>query len=322
MKKIAVVAGGFSGEAAVSLRSASLVMNHIDRDEFEPYLVVISEKSWEVKIDDESSEIIDRRDFSFMLKGIKNSFDGVFVIVHGEPGENGILQAYFDLINLPYTTGSVWNMSMTFNKAACNNYLSSFGFKTAKNIRLKKKDLYSSSEIVAHLGLPLFVKPNNGGSSIGMTKVLVKEGIHEAVNLAFSVDDEVILEEFMEGVELTCGVIEREGHVYALPITEIVAHNEFFDYEAKYQGKSEEITPARIMEKSKNEVQRISKELYELLNCKGMIRVDFILIDEVPHIIEINTVPGFSEQSIIPQQAECDGISKKDLISMVIKSCF
>ena len=322
MKQIAVVAGGYSGESEVSMKSAGMVLNNIDRQLYHPTLVLIEDTGWKVDLGEDQFAEIDKNDFSYQVNGEKKTFDGVFVIVHGTPGEDGLLQAYFELIGMPHTTGSVWNMSTTFDKAACNNYLKSLGYKTAKNIRLNKEEIYSASEIVGQLGLPVFVKPNNGGSSIATSRVNEKEALHEAINLAFTADDQVIIEEFMAGKEVTCGVIQFEGKITALPITEIVFHNEFFDYEAKYLGQSEEITPARILEKEKEDVQRISEELYRLLNCRGMIRVDYILRDSIPYIIEVNTVPGFSEQSIIPQQAEARGMSKSELISAVIQSCF
>ncbi len=320
-KRIAVVAGGYSEEALVSLKSADMIMNNIDRDSYDPILVTIDSTSWEAQFEDQKIAI-DKNDFSFSIGEKRIIFDGAFVIVHGTPGENGILQGYFELINMPHTTGDVFNMSLTFNKAACNDLLRNCGYNTAKNVLLRKNDNYSSSEIVGKLGLPIFVKPNQGGSSIATAKVTEKEAIHKAIDSAFTADDAVILEEFIGGKEYTVGVIMKEGELLALPVTEIISHSEFFDYEAKYEGKSDEITPADMPKNQRDEIQQISKELYTLLDCRGMIRVDFLMNNKNPFIIEVNTVPGFSEASIIPQQGEACGISKTELISLVIGSCF
>lgn len=320
-KKIGIVAGGFSGEAVISMKSAQMVMDHIDRKIYEPYLITITADSWAADVNSETCGI-DRNDFSIIQGEDRISLDGCFVIIHGTPGENGILQGYFELIGMPHTTGEVFNMSLTFNKTATNNLLRHHGFNTAKNIHIRKNDHYSNSEISQELGMPVFVKPNQGGSSIATTKVEKKGGLHAAINLAFGADDEVIIEQFIDGTEVTCGVIQIDGEITALPPTEIVTESDFFDYKAKYEGASQEITPARIGEGTTLRIQEISAKIYRHLNCKGMIRVDFIIQNGVPHIVEVNTVPGFSAESIIPKQAACAGIDKKQLISHVIDSCF
>lgn len=212
-------------------------------------------------------------------------------------------------------------MSTTFNKSACNDYIRGHGFRTARNMRLSRNSIYSTSDITAELGLPLFVKPNQGGSSIAISKVEEKEALHSAIDLAFIEDNEIIIEEFLDGTELTCGVFMKGGEVIALPITEIVSENEFFDFAAKYEGKSDEITPARIKEIEKQKVHDVSRRLYEHLECRGMIRIDFMLVDGEPYVIEMNCVPGFSKESIIPQQANVMGMTKTELISCVIESC-
>lgn len=320
-KNIGVVAGGFSGESVISMKSAQMVMDHIDREKYAPFLITITKEGWTAFVNDEECGI-DRNDFSIKQGRDRIMLDGCFIIIHGTPGENGILQGYFELIGMPHTTGEVFNMSLTFNKTATNNLLRHHGYNTAKNIHIRKNDHYSNSEISQELGMPVFVKPNQGGSSIATTKVETKGGLHAAINLALEADDEVIIEQFIDGTEVTCGVIQIDGEITALPPTEIVSETEFFDYKAKYEGASEEITPARIGEGTTLRIQEISARIYKHLNCKGMIRVDFIIQDGVPHIVEVNTVPGFSAESIIPKQAECAGIDKRQLISYVIESCF
>ena len=322
MQKIAVVCGGYSGEAVVSMRSAAMVMEHIDKSRYSPVQVVIEKANWFALWNGEKIAI-DRNDFSVVLDQNRVTFDGAFIIVHGTPGENGLLQGYFDMIGLPYTTGDVMNMSLTFNKKSTTVYLKSLGFHVAESIVLYENEGgWDVDRIINQVGLPCFVKPNNGGSSIGTSKVKQKEDLNTAIIKAFKEDGQVIVESFLDGVEVTCGVIKWEGKVKALPMTEIVSKNEFFDFDAKYQGLSEEITPARISETLFNQIQRLSERIYVEMKCRGMIRVDFIIQKETPFVVEINTVPGFSEASIIPQQAACAGIDKTALISAVIQSCF
>lgn len=321
IKKIAVVCGGYSGESVVSMRSAAMVMNNIDRTKYSPYKVVVTHDKWVVE--HEGAEIpVDRSDFSFLVSGQKIKVDGVFMIIHGTPGENGIMQGYFELLGIPTTTGNTLNMSLTFSKKTTTRVLSTMGFTTARSIELKDLEPYSASFIAQSVGLPCFVKPNCGGSSIGTSRVNQVEELHIALDKAFREDRHVIIEEFIAGTEVTCGVIVRGGKVMALPVTEIVSEKEFFDYEAKYQGKSEEITPARLDEKIYLRVQQYSEDIYRKLDCRGMIRVDYIIRGEDIYVIEVNTTPGFSEASIIPQQAACMGMSKTELISAVIESSF
>ncbi|MCB0762905.1 MAG: D-alanine--D-alanine ligase [Flavobacteriales bacterium] len=317
-KKIAVVAGGFSGEAAVSLRSAQMIMDHIDRTVFEPMLITIDTKGWHAHTPQGVVEV-DKSDFSIPGAQGKWQCDKAFIIVHGTPGENGILQGYFELLGIPHTTGDVFNMALTFNKSATNQVLNAHGFASARNIMLRKDDHYSTSDIVSRLGLPLFVKPNQGGSSLCTSRVNAKEALHAAINMALQADDEVIIENFISGRELTCGVIVQQGVPMALPVTEIISENEFFDYQAKYEGKSSEITPAQIDDALTAKIQALAERIFRLLDCRGMIRVDFLVPDGgEPHVIEVNTVPGFSAASIIPQQAAAIGMSKTQLITAVL----
>lgn len=321
MQKIAVVCGGYSGEAEVSMRSAAMVMEHIDLTLYSPVKIVIQKNRWFAEWKGAEWEV-NRNDFSVMLDGEIHQFDGAFIIVHGTPGENGLLQGYFEMLGIPYTTGDVLNMSITFNKKATTTFLKSLGFSVAESVVLYKNEEWNVDSILQRVGLPCFVKPNNGGSSIGTSKVKELGQLVPAIEKAFKEDGQVIIESFLNGTEVTCGVIQWEGKVRALPMTEIVSENEFFDFEAKYKGKSNEITPARIDKALFEEIQNLSEKIYIQLKCRGMIRVDFIIHDGLPHVVEVNTVPGFSAASIIPQQAACVGIDKTALITAVIRSCF
>jgi D-alanine-D-alanine ligase len=319
IRTIAVVCGGYSGEAVVSMRSAAMIMNNIDRSLFNPIKIVVEKSRWYAEWN--GSELdVNRADFTVIIENNIIKFDGVFMIIHGTPGEDGIMQGYFELLGIPTTTGDSLNMSLTFNKKMTTRVLSSLNFKTAASVEVDGCDCPSVSEVLAITGLPCFVKPNRGGSSLATTMVESENELIPAIHRAAAVDRYVIVEEFMSGTEVTCGVIQIDGKVTALPITEIVSENKFFDYEAKYQGKSNEITPARLPSEVYIEVQRLSQRLYSLLKCKGMIRVDYIIRGETPYVIEVNTTPGFSEASIIPQQALAAGIDKRSLITYVLES--
>lgn len=320
-KNIAVVCGGFSGEAVVSMRSATMIMNNIDRRLYNPVKIVVSRERWYAEW--EGSEVeINRADFTLVLAGSQIHFDGVFMIIHGTPGEDGIMQGYFELLGIPTTTGDTLNMSLTFNKKMTTRILSAMKFNTASSVEVDGHVPCQVSEIIAVTGLPCFVKPNRGGSSLATTMVEDEKDLAAAIERAATADQFVIVEEFMRGTEVTCGVIQINGKITALPITEIVSENKFFDYEAKYQGKSNEITPARLPENIYQDVQRQSEKIYAVLKCRGMIRVDYIIREGIPHVIEVNTTPGFSEASIIPQQAAVAGIDKTTLITYVIQSSF
>lgn len=320
-KRIAVVCGGYSGESVVSMRSAQMIMNNIDRNLYDPLKIVITESEWYAETE-QGTVPVNRANFSVAVNGEQKSFDGVFMIIHGTPGENGILQGYFELLTIPTTTGDTLNMALTFNKKMTTRVLGTYGFHVAKSLTLKRTDSYSIQKIIDYVGLPCFVKPNCGGSSIGTSRVNAAEDLHKAIDMGLKVDSQIIIEEFIQGTEVTCGVIKWQGEITALPITEIVSQKEFFDFEAKYQGQSEEITPARLDKEIYDRVQAHSEAIYKALDCKGMIRVDYIIRDRDVYVIEVNTTPGFSEASIIPQQAGVKGISKTELITAVISSCF
>lgn len=312
-KKIAVVFGGFSGEREVSRNSGNVVYQHLQGGSYEPYLVEVSETDWLVHLKDKTVPL-DKGSFTAQVEGEKLSFDGVFNAVHGTPGENGVLQGYFDLLAIPYNSGSVLNSSLTFHKKYCNDLLKQYGISSALSVSLRKGETFAYHDILDMLGLPCFVKPNKGGSSLGITKVKNPSELPGAIDQAFEEDDEIVVEQFLEGIEVTCGVINWKGEIRSIGVTEIVTNNEFFDYKAKYLDKTtQEITPARIPETQYGACEDITKKIYRILNCKGMIRADFIIQNGAPFLIEVNTVPGLSEASIVPKMAAYSGISLTDL---------
>jgi len=312
---IALLEGGYTREAVISQQSADTIYKHINHDLFDVYRVKILPKAWQVLINDQWGDI-DRADFSFIKKGVKVKFDAVFNMVHGNPGENGVIQAYFDLLNLPYTGGDVLNMALTFNKKATTTALGYRGFKVAKSIALRKSQPYQITTISSDLQLPIFVKPNTAGSSLGISKITKWEEVETAIVNAFEQSNEVILEEMMVGREVTSGVIKLNGNITALPVTEIVYTSDFFDYDAKYEAEStQEITPARIPEAIYQKVQRTAEQVYDALNCAGFVRIDFILQNDEPCIIEVNTIPGMSKRSLVPQQMAYANISLTTFIT-------
>ena len=319
-KNIAIVAGGNSGEYEISIQSGSVVKKNLDTGLYNPYIIVIKGSDWYYLDKDCKRFDVDKNDFSIIIQGEKIIFDCVFIAIHGTPGEDGKLQGYFDLLNIPYTSCDQTTSALTFNKSFCNRIVNSLGVNTAKSILLYKNQKYKTDRIVDEIKLPCFVKPNNGGSSVGITKVDKMEDLHNAIKTAFKEDDEVIVEEFIDGTEITCGIIKSKGKMYVLPITEIVSKKEFFDYDAKYTpGIADEITPARISEKTEKECKTTSVYLYENLNCSGLVRFDYILHDEMLYFLEVNTVPGLTEDSIVPQQAKDMGITITKLFTMAIE---
>ncbi|GIR13606.1 MAG: D-alanine--D-alanine ligase [Cryomorphaceae bacterium] len=298
-----------------------MVTQHIDTNKYTPYIIHIEGTDWHA-VCEQHSYPIDKNDFSFSAGNNKISFDGVFMAIHGTPGEDGILQAYFDLLNIPYNCCGSFEASLTFNKGMCNSLLKNFNITSAKAIMINKEEAYDTQTIENNIGLPCFVKPNRSGSSFGVSKVTASEQWEQAIKEAFKYDNQVLIEAFIDGIEVTCGLIENEGELIALPLTEITTENDFFDYEAKYKGKSHEITPARVSNEIKEQVQSISKKIYNTLRLKGLIRMDYIVEKDQAYLIEINTIPGLSEESIIPQQAACYGISLKELFSLTLENMF
>jgi D-alanine-D-alanine ligase len=318
-KNIAVVAGGDSSEYVVSVRSGANVLKAIDRNLFNPWLVRIRGMEWIVLDGDTKLADINKSDFSFNLNGETIKFDYAYIIIHGTPGEDGLLQGYFEMVNIPYSSCDVQSSALTFNKYFCNNYLRSFGIQMAQSVRLISGEKYSAAQIIQSLGLPLFVKPSAGGSSFGVTKVKIAEDLVEAVNKALDESPEAIIEQFIEGKEFTCGVVKIGERKLVFPVTEVIPKNEFFDYDSKYlPGMADEITPARISEALTLKVQTLSSRIYDLCNCNGIVRVDYILKGETFWFLEVNTVPGMTETSFIPQQIKAMGLNMTDLLTDII----
>lgn len=318
MKQVAVVCGGYSGEAVISRQSAQTVMDHIDQKKYHAILVEVMESEWRAKIDD-AWVPVDKNDFSITLDGQSLHFDVIYMMIHGTPGEDGLMQGYFKMLNLPITTGDVLNMALTFNKFATNAQLSKLGMTVAKSLMLQEGEIIDEEGILSEIGLPCFVKPNEAGSSLGISKVKKKEELSAAIQKALEVNDTVMVEAFMDGREVSCGILPTANGITAAIPTEIISENEFFDFEAKYQGKAQEITPAPIGEILTKKIQADSVKLYRLLNCQGMVRIDYIIVADVPHVVEINTVPGFSSASILPQQIKAMGWSLQESISHCIE---
>ena len=319
-KNISIVMGGYSSEVNISLKSGNVVYNHLNKEKYNSFRVHILKEKW-VALDDFNTEYsIDKNDFSFLLGDKKIIFDCVFNAIHGAPGENGALLAYFNLINLKHTSAPFYQMALTFNKRDTLSVVKEYGIKTAVSVYLNKGDVVNLDKIIAKVGLPCFVKPNNAGSSYGISKVHTKTEMLPALEKAYKEDSEILIESFLDGPEVSVGVIHHKGETKVLPITEIVTENDFFDYEAKYEGKSKEITPARISEVIKTKVENIAKKVYTILNMSGFSRSEFILVDNEPHFLEINTVPGLTENSILPQQAQAGGISLNELFDNAIEN--
>ncbi|HNZ43718.1 MAG TPA: D-alanine--D-alanine ligase [Bacteroidales bacterium] len=319
-KNIAVLAGGYSGEYEISIKSARMLMQTLNKEKYNTYLVCITPLKW-VYIDENSNETpVDKNDFSIVSENNKIHFDCVFNIIHGTPGEDGKIQGYLDMLGIPYTSCNQYVSALTFNKAYCNYVVESLGVSVPRSAHLIKNSTYDIGKIIDDIKLPAFVKPCNGGSSFGTTKVKSAEDMEKALELAFSVDDELLIEEFINGTEITCGLFKYKNRVTVFPLTEIVSNTEFFDFEAKYEGKSEEITPARISPAAATMCSATSTFLYNKLNCKGVVRIDYILTrGGKMFFLEVNTIPGMSEQSIVPQQAQVFGYSLPDFLDMLIE---
>ena len=306
--------GGYSDEYKVSLKSGQLIFESLDRELYNVYKVVILKDEWYFLDENENKKTINKADFSIHLENGENlKFDACFNTIHGTPGENGIMQAYWDAVGQKYTGCDFYQSALTFNKKDTLAVLSKYGIPSAKSIYLRNGEEISDDEIVEKLGLPVFVKPNQSGSSLGISKVKDKIELKNAIEFAYKEDDEILIESALNGMEVSVGVLDYQGEVIVLGITEIVPDKEFFDYEAKYEGASQEITPARIDEENRKKVEEISIKAYKSLGMSGFSRSEFIIVDGIPHLLEMNTNPGFSPASILPQQAKIYGISIKDL---------
>lgn len=315
---VAIAAGGDSEEEEISLLSAQTVHDHLDKNLYEGIIVLMKKGNWNAKLGNELFPI-DKNDFSFEFEGNRVRFDYVFIAIHGTPGEDGKLQAYFDLLKIPYSSSDHIGATLTFNKWYCNTLLKQLEYKVATSQYLRKGDEIDLEKIVEKIGLPCFVKPCSCGSSYGITKVKVKEQLLLAIEKAFEFDHEIMIEELLSGTELTCGVYQKDGKSMALPITQIIPKGDFFDFEAKYKGNSIEITPARIPEDVYSNIQHTSSEIYKKLNLRGIARVDYMLVEDNPYIIEVNAVPGLSPNSLIPQQVDAEKMSLRSFFTAIIE---
>ena len=322
-RKIAIIAGGDTSEFEVSLRSAQGVQSFIDSNQYDLYMVEMEGLRWEVNLADGTKLPIDRNDFSFTHQEEKIVFDFAYITIHGTPGEDGRLQGYFDMLRIPYSCCGVLAAAITYDKFACNQYLKGFGMRVAESILLRQGQTISDVDVVEKVGLPCFIKPSLGGSSFGVTKVKEIEQIQPAIVKAFSEAEEVVIEAFMEGTEITCGCYKTKDKSVIFPITEVVTDNEFFDYDAKYNGQVDEITPARISDDLTKRVQTLTSAIYDILGCSGIIRVDYIIsTDNKINLLEVNTTPGMTATSFIPQQIAAAGLDIRNVMTDIIENKF
>lgn len=322
MKTIAIATGGDSSEYEISVKSATEVGNLLS-SRYIVYIIMIRGTNWYWEDKKGRYHNIDKNDFGLVTDEHRIRFDAVFIAIHGTPGEDGLLQGYFDMMGIPYTSCGAFSSALTFNKQACKLFLKEYKIPMADAILVRKGEQLNTANIIKQIKLPCFVKPNDSGSSFGVTKVKKSEDLIPAVETAFKESSEVLIEAFMDGREVACGVVKTKNKAIILPVTEIISKNEFFDYEAKYTpGKSDEVTPAKMPEVVTDEIQRLSSLVYDLLGCKGIVRVDFIIIGQKPYFLEINTVPGMTKESLIPKQAEAAGIPLQELYSMIVEELF
>ena len=319
-KNIAIIAGGDSSEIVISLKSAEGIHSFIDNDKYNLYIAIVKHDGWFVQLPNGEHAPIDKTDFSFCEAGEKKLFDFAYITIHGTPGEDGRLQGYFDMIGLPYSSCGMLVSALTFNKYVCNHYLKGFGVRIADSVLLRADcQQVDPQTVIDRLGLPLFVKPNDGGSSFGITKVKSVEELQPAIDKAFAEGHEVVIESFVKGTEVTCGCYKVKGKEVVLPLTEVVTQNEFFDFDAKYNGQVQEITPARISPELTAKVQQETSRIYDILGAKGLIRVDYIIPEDGnPYLLEINTTPGMTATSFIPQQVRAAGLSMTDVMNDII----
>ena len=322
-RTIAIVAGGDTSEYEVSLRSAQGIYSFIDKEKYTLYIVGMHGLDWHVQLPDGRTVPVDRNDFSFRLDGQQVKFDFAYITIHGTPGEDGRLQGYFDMLRIPYSCCGVLAAALTYDKFACNQYLRAFGVRIAESLLLRQGQTITDDEVVEKIGLPCFIKPSLGGSSFGVTKVKTREQIQPAIAKAFVEAQEVVVEAFMDGTELTCGCYKTKEKEVVFPITEVVSHNEYFDYKAKYNGESDEITPARIPDELANRVKKLTSAIYDILGAQGIIRVDYIVTEGSKiNLLEVNTTPGMTATSFIPQQVRAAGLDIKDVMTDIIENKF
>lgn len=323
-KKIALITGGYSGESVISYKSAATIQQNIDTNKWDCYLIDIHPSGWFHMTNNGEKILVDKNDFSLTINGSKITFDAVLVGLHGTPGEDGKLQGYFDCLKIPYTSCDAATSALTFNKRYTVAVAAFAGIHVAKSVHLFKNDGMDAAAILQQLQLPVFVKPNNGGSSIGMSKVNHADDLAPALAKAFNEDEQVLVEEFIAGREFTIGVYQTKGTIVTLPMTEIISKNDFFDFEAKYEGASEEVTPAQASDKIVAQIQAAAQKIYKVFHCKGIVRIDFIYNEALqePYMLEINTVPGQSAASIVPQQVAAMGSTLKEFYSALLEECF
>lgn len=289
MKRVGIICGGFSSEYDISVKSANTILKHFP-EHLQGVLIEINQENWREKLT------------------IENQIDAAIVYTHGNPGENGLIQAYLEMLQIPFVNSGVLSSALSFDKWYCNQFLKGFGFEIAQSKRFLKGDIIDLDQLIGQLGLPLFIKPTDSGSSFGISKVKSPSTLDDAIAAAFKEGNSIVAEQFLNGTEVTCGVFKSRNGIKSLPLTEIVSETDFFDYAAKYQGKSQEITPARISEAAQRLIEQKAKEIYSILNLKSIARIDFMLVNEVPFVIEVNTTPGFSDQSIVPKMIEVAGM--------------
>lgn len=319
-RTVAIIAGGDSSEHEVSMNSAKGIYSFIDKERYNLYIVELSKKAWEAVLADGSRSTVDKNDFSFMDGDKKIKPDFAYITIHGTPGENGILQGYFELLDIPYSTCDVLVSAMTFSKFTLNQYLKGFGIRVAESMLVNKRFGIENKDVVEKIGLPCFIKPNASGSSFGVTKVKTVEQIQPALQAAFAESDDVMIEAFMDGIELANGCYKTKDKSVVFPITEVVSDNEFFDYNAKYKGEVTEITPARLSPELTERVKKLTSAIYDILGCKGIVRIDYIITEgERINMLEINTTPGMTATSFIPQQVKAAGLDIKDVMTDIIE---
>ncbi len=317
-KNIGIVMGGYSSELQISLKSGQVVYENLDGEKYNLYRLHILKEKWVYVDDGDREHPINMEDFSTTVNGYKIRFDFIFNAIHGHPGEDGTLLAYFELLGIPHSSAPFYQMAVAFNKRDCLSLLRPYGIHSASSVYLNRGDHIDIEDIINRVGLPCFVKPNRAGSSFGISKVYKKEEIEPALEKAYSEDSQILIEEFLDGIEVSVGVITYKGEVKVMPSTEIDTENDFFDYEAKYLGQSKEITPARITETQRKNLEAEAGKIYRAMELKGLSRIDFIIIGDIPFFIEVNMVPGLSTESILPKQAAEAGISLKDLFENTI----
>ena len=318
-KNVAVLMGGYSSEYEISMKSGQVVYNNLDKDLYKVYRIVITKDKW-FYLDNKKKEFnISRNDFSLTIENKKIKFDVAFIVIHGSPGEDGILQSYFESIGIPYTGCDSNTSAITFNKRDCISFLKKYSIPTVNSIHLNYGDKIEEEKIIKEIGIPCFVKANKSGSSFGVYKVNRKSDLLPSINNSFKIDKEILIESFLDGTEVSVGVMNYKKEIKVFGITELVTENDFFDYEAKYEGKSKEITPANISKIQQNNVTKIAKKIYRKLRIKGLSRSEFIFVGNTPYFLELNSIPGLTKESIFPKQVKINGISLKELFTDIIQ---